>query len=116
MFKIYPGYQSLYTFYIQSISFHIIFYPNFWILNAIFEEFGIFLPPVTSKQNYDGRYRYYMELCNSLFVFWESMGLEPEHLPVFLYGFAPEVINMKTPDISDLPKPRRAWFVGGWYK
>ncbi|MBC7456948.1 MAG: hypothetical protein H7235_01625, partial [Bdellovibrionaceae bacterium] len=89
------------------------FYPNFYALEKIFNEFGIFLPPVPSKSDYDSRFFYYLELCKSLSDYWEKLGFLTEHLPVFLYGFAGEVIDLKTTSEVSLPKPRRAWFVGG---
>lgn len=89
------------------------FYPSFHVLKTICDEFGIFLPPVPPKQDYHARFFYYLELCRSLRDFWTHLNLPFEHLPVFLYGFAPEVVDLKHPDIKDLPKPQRAWFVGG---
>lgn len=92
------------------------FYPNFYALEKIFNVFGIFLPPVPSKRDYDARFYYYLELCQSLYDYWMNLGLTPEHLPIFLYGFAPEVVELQSSsDLNylNLPKPSRAWFVGG---
>jgi len=89
------------------------FYPNFHALKTIFDEFGIFLPPVPPKSDYDGRFFYYLELCRSLNEYWSALNLKPEHIPAFLYGFAPEVLDLKFPQIIELPEPHRAWFVGG---
>lgn len=89
------------------------FYPQFYVLKKIFDEFGIFLPPVPPKRDGNARFYYYLELCRSLRDFWLNLGFEPEHIPVFLYGFAPEVVDLKYPPIANLPKPHRAWFVGG---
>ncbi|MBX2994789.1 MAG: hypothetical protein KF681_08200 [Bdellovibrionaceae bacterium] len=103
---------ALYCMY-PKFFFPYYFYPNFYALEKIFGEFGIFLPPVPPKSDYDARFFYYLEICKSLFNFWVSLDLETEHLPVFLYGFAPEVVDLKFPEISNLPEPNRAWFVGG---
>jgi hypothetical protein len=73
------------------------FYPNFHALKKICDEFGIFLPPVPAKNDYDARFYYYLELARSLYEFWAGLGLPPEHIPAFLYGFAPEVVDLKYP-------------------
>lgn len=86
---------------------------NFHALKRIFEEFGIFLPPVPKKSDYDARYYYYLELLKSLQDYWTSLGLDTVQLPVFLYGFAPEVVSLNLPMLEALPEPKRAWFVGG---
>jgi len=89
------------------------FYPNFYELKTIFDELGIFLPPVPPKSDHESRFYYYLELCRSLHDYWNNLGFAPEHLPTFLYGFSPEVVEFRRPKITELPKPRRAWFVGG---
>ncbi|MGZ3775304.1 MAG: hypothetical protein ACXVCN_16375 [Bdellovibrio sp.] len=89
------------------------FYRDLYALKKIFNEFGIFLPPLPAKSDFLGRYNYYNELCRSLCTYWDGLGFKREHIPVFLYGFAPEVIDLMPPGLDVLPKPRRAWFVGG---
>lgn len=89
------------------------FYPRFYVLKQIFAEFGIFMPPVPPKHDHDARFFYYLELCRSLYDFRQQHELPGELVPVFLYGFAPEVLQPDNPTIADLPKPQRAWFVGG---
>jgi hypothetical protein len=78
----------------------------------IFDEFGIFLPAQPRKSDFGARFFYYLELCNSLNAYWSDLGFDPIHLPVFLYGFAPEIIRDKMFRV-DLSKPKRAWFIGG---
>lgn len=89
------------------------FYPQFYVLQQIFDEFGIFMPPVPRKHDHDARFFYYLELCHALYDFRQQHGFAGELLPTFLYGFAPEVLQLGNPTIADLPKPERAWFVGG---
>jgi hypothetical protein len=89
------------------------FYPNFLALQKVFQEFGIFLPPVPPKKDEVARFYYYLELCGSLYAFWENLGFAPEHLPAFLYGFAPEVLDLSFPDLRELQKPHNAWLVAG---
>lgn len=89
------------------------FYPQFHVLKKISDEFGIFLPPVPPKKDIIARFRYYLELCQSFYSFWTQLGLDSRQIPVFLYGFAPNVVDLSTPPPSELPAPRRAWFVGG---
>lgn len=81
----------------------------------IFNTFGIFLPPVPRKTDKTGRYLHYFELCKSLYQFRNKNNLDEYDLPTFLYGFAINII--KRYKVSDeLPKPRKAYFVGGGKK
>jgi hypothetical protein len=89
------------------------FYPRFYALKKLFEEFGIFLPPVPPKSNYDARFHYYFELCRSFHQFADQHGLTGELAPAFLYGFAPQALGLDDSSPTDLLLPRRAWFVGG---
>lgn len=88
------------------------FYPDFDQLKTIFHEFGIFLPPVPPKQDYEKRFLYYLELCKSLYEFWTELKLNPQHLPTFLYNFAPEALTTSGSE-KIVSKANRAWFVGG---
>jgi hypothetical protein len=56
------------------------FYPQFYVLQHIFDEFGIFMPPVPPKYNHDARFSYYFELCHSLYDFRQRYGSLPDHL------------------------------------
>lgn len=89
------------------------FYLNFHSLRKIFDEFGIFLPPVPPKSDTEARYNYYWELCQSLHDFWSKLELPTDEVPVFLYGFAPQVLDFNKPTLEALPPPKRAWFIGG---
>ena len=79
----------------------------------IFDEFGIFLPPVPPKKAFDDRFYYYFELCRSVHHFAVQHGIPGELAPVFLYGFAPLALELDDALPANLPPPRRAWFVGG---
>ena len=87
------------------------FYPQFYLLTKIFNDFGIFLPPVPPKKDYDGRFAYYLELCQSVYQFRQVHRISGRNFPAFLYGFAPNFLENLT--VQALPKPRKAWFVGG---
>lgn len=89
------------------------FYPNFYALKQIFSGFGIYLPPVPKKSETGERFFYYLELCESMHKFWSELELDTIHIPSFLYDFAPNVVEINFPEINKLPKPKRAWFVGG---
>lgn len=89
------------------------FYPRFYALKQIFDEFGIFLPPVPPKKNLDGRFLYYFELCRSFHHFAAQHEIPGELAPAFLYGFAPQALQLDDALPIELPPPRRAWFVGG---
>lgn len=88
------------------------FYPNFSALVKICSEFSIFIPPVPKKTQKHERFFYYFELCQSLFNFWVQLGLEPELIPTFLYGFCPNALDLKIPIATTLPNARRAWLLG----
>lgn len=78
----------------------------------IFNEFGIFLPNVPKKNDSQGRFFHYLEICKSLYSFRIEHELDEYELPAFIYGFALNII--KRYKISDiLPEPRKAYFVGG---
>jgi len=89
------------------------FYPRFYVLKQIFDEFGIFLPPVPPKKDLDDRFYYYFELCCSFSNFAAQHGIPGELAPAFLYGFAPQALRVNDALTTTLPPPRRAWFVGG---
>lgn len=101
---------ALYFIY-PEFFFPYYFYPQFYRLRQIFDDFGLFLPPVPPKRDHDARFAYYLELCQSMHRFCDLHGISGRHLPVFLYGFAPNFIENTV--TAALPPPRRAWFVGG---
>lgn len=104
LFAISPDY--FFPYYFQGLYQDII---------EIFNNFGIFLPATPSKNDKRGRFFHYFELCKSLYQFRTKNNLSEYELPLFLYGFAINII--KRYKISkDLPKPRKAYFVGGGKK
>lgn len=103
---------ALYCLY-PKFFFPYYFFPRFYALRKIFDEFGIFLSPIPAKKDIGARFLYYLDLCYSLRNYWLNLEFEPEHIPAFLYGFCPEVIDLEYCSVSELPKPQRAWFVGG---
>jgi hypothetical protein len=85
------------------------------VVEAIFNEFGIFLPPPPKKTDEYKRMFHYVELCRSLYDFRIKFGMSEYELPAFLYGFAVEMV--KKYEITDeLPEPRKAYFIGGGKK
>lgn len=88
------------------------FEAEYYRIEAIFKEFGMFIPPVPKKTDMYGRSRHYLELCKSAYDFRIKFGMDKYEFPAFLYGFAVEVV--KKYEITDiLPEPRKAYFVGG---
>lgn len=108
-----PGLSVALHMLFPKFFFPYYFYPNFFELKKICDEFGIFLPPVPAKSGHYTRFFYYLEVCESMYEFWIGLGLDPIQIPVFLYGFCPQVVDFRHPAISELPKPHRAWFIGG---
>ena len=106
--------QSLYYLYPQY-CFPYYFYETYYHIEAIFKEFGIFLPPTPKKNDHEGRRMFYLELCKSLYDFRSKHEMNEYELPAFLYGFATEIVRKY--EIKDaLPVPKRAFFVGGGKK
>lgn len=89
------------------------FYPNFYLLQRIFETFRIYFPPIPKKSNYKARFYYYLELNRSLHEYWSKLGLRTEEIASFLYGFAPNIIKQDDEAFDPKVQPKRAWFVGG---
>ena len=91
------------------------FFPNmfryhFFDLIKIFDSFGIDLPSPPKKSDYRARCMYYWELCETLYNFREENGLSPFELCALLYDFGQGFTRKM---LSDLPKPSKAWFIGG---
>ncbi|MCL2853008.1 MAG: type I restriction enzyme HsdR N-terminal domain-containing protein [Defluviitaleaceae bacterium] len=103
--------ERLYFLY-PDYCFPYFFDGTYYRIEAIFKEFGIFVPPVPKKTDMYGRSRHYLELCKSVHDFRVRFGMDKYEFPAFLYGFAVEVV--KKYNINDaFPDPRKAYFVGG---
>lgn len=103
---------ALYLIY-PDYFFPYYFFPNMSQLQKIFNTFGIFLPNVPARKNDDERFLYYLELCKSLRDFWLGHDLDPKQIPIFLYGFCPNILEEERVLLENLPKPKRALFIGG---
>lgn len=91
------------------------FFPNFFVyrffdLKKIADAFEVDLPKLPKKSDYKARCMYYWELCEVFYNFRIENGLSPAEFCSFLYDFA---INFIPKDISFIPKPSQAWFIGG---
>lgn len=87
---------------------------NFNVFEKIALEFGIELPPIPVKKDYEGRFYYYGEICAALVDFREEHNMSPYELCAFLYDFAPKYIGGVDSYIKkDLPEPKSAFFIGG---
>ena len=91
------------------------FFPNmfrhhFFDLIKVFDIFGIELPPPPKKSDYRARCMYYWELCEILYSFRKENGLSPYELCAMLYDFG-QGLTKNIP--TELPKPSKAWFIGG---
>lgn len=109
--------------FIQPISFVLsrfasdFFFPYLFMcrifdLYKIADIFGIELPDTPSKIDYQKRCMYYWDLCEKFYNFRMENNLSPEELCAFLYDFAPNFIK-QTIDVSNMPNPSHAWFIGG---
>jgi hypothetical protein len=87
---------------------------NFNVLMKISQEFGIDLPPVPMKRNYEERFYYYGNVCTAFTDFRKRYHLSLYEFCAFLYDFAVKYIGgMNSYIIKDLPEPRSAFFIGG---
>ena len=107
------GYLSEALFIInKDYYFPYYFIRQFYLLQNIFNEFGIFLPPIPPKKDREKRFFYYWELCKSIKNFREQFNMSNIEFSVFIYGFAINVI--KRYEISNnLPEPQKVYIVGG---
>ncbi len=87
---------------------------NYTILEKIAQEFDIELPSMPTKQDHEGRFYFYGEICGAFLVFREKHGLSFCEMCAFLYDFAPKYIGgLDSYIIKDLPEPKSAFFIGG---
>lgn len=108
MWLIKPLSHCLYFTY-PKFCFPYFFDGSHYRLLAIFEEFGIYSPPVPKKKDVYARISHYVELCKSLYDFRQKYSMSEHELPAFLYGFAPNIVRKY--EIDDvLPEPRHARF------
>jgi len=86
--------HSLYNVF-PKYCFPYYFNRHYYRLDAIFKEFGMFLPPVPKKTDYWGRAFHYLELCKSLYNFRIKFGLIVAFLP-------PKLPSLSTIGLSTL--------------
>ena len=90
---------------------------NFNVLKIIADTFDIELPKLPKKSDYGARLKYYVELCDTLHSFGKTNNLSLFELYAFLYDFAPNYIGgLSSYIITELPKPKGAYFIGGTKK
>jgi len=82
---------------------------SYYRLHAIFEEFGIYSPPIPKRKDFYGIVFHYVELCRSLYDFRIKFKMNEYELPAFLYGFAPNVVREYDAN-SSLPEPKHVRF------
>lgn len=91
-----------------------LFISNIYTLNKLCDTFEIELPKKPKKSDYKARCMYYWKVCEAFYHFRIENGLSPEELSAFIYDFAPKIISNNDTETSlELPKPSRAWFIGG---
>ena len=104
-------YMSLYFFYkVPEYAFPYLYPVHFYIMQEIFDEFQIYMPPIPGRSQHKERCYYYIELCRTLYEFRMKYLLTPEELCVFLYGFCRKFVSNKIAD--SLPSPNKAWITG----
>ena len=101
-----------YSYFYPEYCFPYFFDNHFYKLERIFSEFNIPLPEPPSKRKYYERTLYYTELCKVLYDFRMQIELSPIELNVFLYSFAPKLIEDFDLNI-DLPQPTKVYICGG---
>ena len=72
---------------------------NYNVLQIIADTFGIELPKIPDKSDYEGRICFYEDICASLLTFRKENNLTPYELCAFLYDFAPKYIGGSKDDL-----------------
>lgn len=109
-----PFSSTVYCMVFPDFFFPYYYQFNFNVLQIIADQFGIVLPPIPLKKDYEERFYYYGDICRTLIEFRETNGLSPYEMCAFLYDFAPNYIGgMNSYIINDLPDPKGAFFIGG---
>ena len=104
---------SLILYFIKpEYYFPYFFVDHFFKLEAIFNEFGIPLPPIPSKVKHEERLYYYFELCKALFEFRINNNLSPIELNVLLYFFSKNIIENVDIREDELPEPTKVYISG----
>jgi len=103
--------KRLYFLY-PEYCFPYLFGSQYYQLEGIFKEFGLFAPSIPLKNDKYGRVRHYLELCKSAYDFRIRYGMDKYEFPAFLYGLALEIVQKyKATDV--LPEPKKAYFADG---
>lgn len=85
---------------------------NYNVLQIIADTFGIELPEIPNKSDYEGRICFYEDVCASLQEFRKGNYLTPYELCAFLYDFAPKYIGgLSSYLIQELPEPHSAFLL-----
>lgn len=87
---------------------------SFYNLKKLSDAFDIELPTIPKKSDYKARCMYYWELCKVFYKFRIENGLSPDELGAFMYDYVPKFL--RTEEKESMPKPSRAWFIGGLIK
>lgn len=90
-----------------------LFIDNFYEFNRLCDTFEIELPKKPKKPDYKARCMYYWEICEAFYHFRIENDLSPDELSAFMYDFAPKIIQNNGQEAVKMPKPSRAWFIGG---
>ena len=87
------------------------YFGAYFVVQEVFDHFGIPLQPVPKRQDYQKRLLHYNSICAGLKDFGSQWSFAPADRYAFLYGFAPHYLPaFFAPD--DLPQASRAFFVG----
>ena len=110
----FTSYIEFYSLYLTILNPHF-FFPYFFVsqfnlVENLFKEFDLVLPPLPKVRDYKARLNYYFELCEVLYYFRQEHEMKPAEFLAFLYGF---VGNFIKPKLEEGEKPLRVWITGG---
>ena len=94
----------------QQFAFPYLYPVHFFRVEEICETFGILLPPLPPKTNYEEKCLYYLKLCKVFHEFRLQHGLSPQEFCVFFYSFAQHFISK--PLSEEVPRPLKSYLVG----
>ncbi|NJP41527.1 hypothetical protein HCH52_10780 [Oscillospiraceae bacterium HV4-5-C5C] len=86
---------------------------NYDLFSDITQAFGIELPVLPAKKDYEGRFFLYPQICLALYKFRKAAQLTPCELWAFLYDYAPRYLGHKRQYLlQELPEAQSAYFIG----
>lgn len=105
-----PFWSLFLTSICPQFFFPYFFIGHFYLLEKLFEEFDIFLPPPPTQKKYKERFNYYYDICEAMYLFRKEHNFTFEEFFVFMYGFSGNTLQIIT---HEIPDPTGIWISAG---